>query len=350
MKTFSLFALITVVILGISISFIACGRKHNGNLTPAQGAQATSEGMTTALNILNTGVQLSNLASTGGMGVNTASQGLTEFAAANVKATGVGKFAARLSPTLHKAQSVEASAEGFPVAFSCATGMSTTAPINSTNSLTVDYDGVSTFTLTFNACLNGAMLTNGEMQISSGTSEVYIIGSADSPFTVTDFVSATSTTAIDMFQANMSMLYTPNTSSPGSDTIAVSGTLEEWNYVIHTHDFDTLTNLSITSESTTTSINTTNNSVDTLTVNGSQSRNIYVSDTDSTIRYNEELVLSNFIVVYKTGASGNGNDYLNINGTYYIVNTPEVCLDGTFTITTTNDIQIDPNGLHRLDS
>lgn len=346
MKTLGLFALIAIIILGLSIFFAACGGKgSNSNLTTTQGAQSASESVTSALNVLSTGVQLSNLASTGGTGVSLVAQSLKEFTESNVKATAVSKFAARFSPTLRKAQAIKASATAFPIAYSCATGMSTTVPLNIVNSLTVDYDGVSTYTLTFNACLDGSMLSNGVIQISPATAEILTIGSSDSPFTITDFASATSTTAIDMAQANISMLFTINATSPATDTIATSGTFEEWNYVLHTHDFDTLTNLSITSESTTTAFNIASNNVDTLTVNGSQSITTYLSDTDSTVNYNEAISFTNFIVDYKAAASGNGNAYLNINGIFYIVNTPEVCLDGTFSITTTNDIQVDSNGV-----
>jgi hypothetical protein len=345
MKTFGFFAIIAILILGLSIFFAACGKGSNSNLTTTQGAQSASESVMSALNVLSTEVQLSNLASTGGTGVNTTVQSLNKFTEANVHATAVSKFVVRYSPTLRKFQAIKASAAGFPIAYSCATGMTTTVPLNNVNSLIVDYDGVSTYTLTFNACLDGSMLSNGVMQILSGTAEIFTIGSSDSPFTITDFASATSTTAIDMSQANLAMLFTTNSTSPATATIAASGTFEEWDYVLHTHDFDTLTNLSMTSESTTTTINTASENVDTLTVNGSQSITNYVSDTDSTFNYNETIIFTNFIVAHKTALAGNGNDYLNINGTFNIVNSPEVCLDGTFSITTTNDIQIDSNGL-----
>jgi hypothetical protein len=345
MKTSGLFAFITIIILGLLIFFTACGKVGNNNLSTTQGAQVASESVTSALNVLNTNVQLSNLASTGGTGVSLATHSLKEFTETNVKATAVSKFVARFSPALRKAQAIKASATGFPIAYSCATGLSTTAPQNSINSLTVDYDGVSTYTLTYNACLDGSMLSNGQMQISSGTAEVYTIGSSGSPFTVTDFASATSTTAIDMYQATIDMLFTTNATSPETDTIAASGTFEEWNYVLHTHDFDTLTNLSVTSESTTTTNNIASDNVATLTVNGSQSITSYVSDTDSTVNYNNTVSFTNFIITYKTATSGNANNYLNVNGTFNIVTTPEVCFDGTFSIITTNDIQFDSNGV-----
>ncbi len=343
MKTFGLFALITIIVLGLLIFFAACGKGGNSNLTTTQGAQVASESVTSALNVLNTNVQLSNLASAGGTGVSLAAHSLKEFAETNVKATAVSKFVARFSPALSKVQAIKASATGFPIAYSCATGLSTTAPQNSINSLTVDYDGVSTYTLTYNACLDGSMLSNGQMQISSGTAEVYTIGSSGSPFTVTDFASATSTTAIDMYQATIDMLFTTNTTSPTTDTIAASGTVEEWNYVLHTHDFDTLINLSANSELTTTTNNIASDNVATLTINGSQSITFYVSDTDSTVNYNNTVSFTNFIISYKTAASG--NNYLNINGTFDIVTTPEECFDGTFSIITTNNIQFDSNGL-----
>ena len=343
MKTFGLFALITIIVLGLLIFFAACGKGGNSNLTTTQGAQVASESVTSALNVLNTNVQLSNLASAGGTGVSLAAHSLKEFAETNVKATAVSKFVARFSPALSKVQAIKASATGFPIAYSCATGLSTTAPQSSINSLTVDYDGVSTYTLTYNACLDGSMLSNGQMQISSGTAEVYTIGSSGSPFTVTDFASATSTTAIDMYQATIDMLFTTNTTSPTTDTIAASGTVEEWNYVLHTHDFDTLINLSANSELTTTTNNIASDNVATLTINGSQSITFYVSDTDSTVNYNNTVSFTNFIISYKTAASG--NNYLNINGTFDIVTTPEECFDGTFSIITTNNIQFDSNGL-----
>ncbi|HYA86947.1 MAG TPA: hypothetical protein VEI57_07790 [Nitrospirota bacterium] len=346
MKTCGLISLIAMIVLGLSIFFPACGRKGgNGNLTNTQGAQAASESVASALNVLSTAAQLSNLASLGTSGVGIAGQGLTAFAGANVKATAASKFVASFRPALRKAQAIKDSATGFPIAYSCATGMSTTAPLNSVDSLTVDYDGVSTYTLTFNACLDGSTLSNGEMQISSGTAEIFTIGSSGGLFTVTDFASATSPTVIDMSQSNLAMIFTTNATSPASETIAASGTVEGWDYVLHTHNTDTLTNFSLNSVSTTTASNVASNRVITLTVNGSQAITTYVSDTDSTVNYNETISFTNFIVTSKTAASGNGNEYLNINGTFTVATTPEMCFDGTFSIDTTNDIQIDSNGV-----
>jgi len=345
MKIGSLFAFIAMIVLGLSILFIACSKEEKSSITTSQGAQAATESVTSALDVLNTGTQLVNLTSLGRKGVSAATQGLAAFAGGDVKATAAIKFTDRMRPTLHQAQAIKDSAAGFPVAYSCATGMSTTVPLNSINSLTVDYDGVSTYTLTYNACLDGSMLSDGEMQITSDTAEAFTIGSSGSPFTITDYASATSTTVIDMSQATLAMLVTINSTPPATETIAASGTVEEWDYVRHTHDFDTLTNFSINSVPTTTTVTAAGNNVVTLTANGSQLITIYASDTDSTVNYNETLSFTNFIVVYKAAPSGNGNYSLNINGTFTIGTAPEMCLDGVFSVVTTQDIQIDSNGV-----
>ncbi len=350
MKRLGLFALVIVLFLGLSIFFAACSGGGGGSSpapgggvtslsTTTQGAQSASASVTSALNVASTGVQLSNIASTGG---SLAVPRFNAFAGANTKTTAVSKFAARFSPVVRKARAMRASATGYPMAISCDSRITGTVAPLSPDSTTIDVDTTgSNFTITFTQCQDTSTntLTDGVMAIAgTGTSGTFTLGSASRLFTVTDYSPSAPTAAIAKSQANVTM-------SVASTGISATGSFEEWDYVAHTHDLGTLTNFSVTAASTTTTINSTSYNVDTLTVGGSESATTYVSDTDSTINYNETAGFTNFSVAYKTPASGTGNEYLSINGAFSSSTTPAKCIDGTFSIVTNTDIEIDPYGV-----
>jgi hypothetical protein len=68
----------------------------------------------------------------------------------------------------------------------------------------------------------------------------------------------------------------------------------------------------------------------------------YVSDTDQTVSYLEgPNTFTNVVIVDKSPAFGTGDEYLNVNGTLSISTTPAECINGTFSIVTNVDLQID---------
>ena len=352
------FGLIVVVVLGFSILLAACGSgggDSNAGVgavtslsTTTQGAQSAAASVASARSIASTGVQLSNIASTGGI---LAVPRFKAFAGTSTQSTAINKFAASFSPVVKKTALMRASNIGFPIALSCVSGATGTVLPLSNNSMTIDMDMTGTnFTITFTQCKDASTykLTDGVMNIAGAiNSGVFTIGSASRLFTVTDYTSSTMTTTVDKSQANITMSFSSTgTTLTTMDTISASGSFENWDYVLHTHDLETLTNLSITVASTTTTINSASYNVDTLTIGGSKSGTAYASDTNATVNYNDTSSFSNFVVAYKTPASGMGNDYLTINGTFNIATTPlNNCIDGTFSITTDNDIQIDSSGV-----
>lgn len=357
MKRYAQLALLAALVLSLAVLFTACsggGSGSNGGggvaittlSTSTQGAQAASASVASAYNVLSSGVQLSSIAASGGGPAITPTT-LNAFAGTSTQATALSKFAARLAPIAKRAQAMKTSAIGYPVTISCATGTVVPSGTSSTpDSMTIDADATySTFTITYTQCADTSTytLTNGAMTISgSANGGTFTLGS---PFTMTDYTDATMTTAVDKFEAALTMSFSSTSTASGTtNTISAAGTFEHWDYVPNTHDKQTMTNLSISTVSTTTSIGSALYNVDTLSINGSESGTKYASATDSTVSYSENDSFGNFTVAYKTPAVlGTSNfDYLSINGVFTISTTPaDQCIDGTFSIATNTDIQVD---------
>ncbi len=312
--------------------------------TTTQGAQTAAASVSSARSVASSGVQLSSLVNSG----SGFAPAFRAFAGTNMKTTAVSKFVARFSPVMKKAQVMRTSAMGYPMAISCSSSASGTVPNYSNDSMTIDKDASSgNMTLTFTQCADTTtyQLTDGVMTISGGatSSGTFAIGSNTRPFIVADYTpSSGMTTTTDMSQVNATM--STSTSATG-DTMSITGSFEDWDYVLHSHDKQTMTNLSVNSASTTAMISNATYSVYTLAIDGSESGTTYVSDTSPTVNYSENDSFSGFSVADKIPVSGTGNDYLSINGTFSISTTPaNKCIDGTFSIVTNTDIAIDSTG------
>ncbi|MDA8422039.1 MAG: hypothetical protein M0Z89_01755 [Nitrospiraceae bacterium] len=351
MKKSTQVALSAVLVFSLAIFISACssggGSSSGGSSsitslsTTTQGAQTAAAGVTSARNVASSGVQLSSLVNSG----SSPAPAFRAFAGTNMKTTAVGKFVARFSPIMKKAQVMRTSAMGYPMAISCSSSASGTAPNYSNDSITIDMDASGNImTLTFTQCADTTTynLTDGVMTITGAASSgIYAIGTNTRPFIVADYTSSSMTTTTDMSQVSATM--SSSTSATGDNTMSVTGLFEDWDYVLHSHDKQTMTNLSINSASTTAMISNATYSVSTLTIDGSEAGTTYVSDIDPTINYTENASFSGFSVADKTPASGTGNDYLSINGIFSISTTPaNKCIDGTFSIVTNTDIAIDP--------
>ncbi len=369
MKRLGLFVFVAILVLGLSIFLAACGGGGGGSSpatssssssggsssssssssgggittisTSTQGAQSAAATVTTSRNIANTSIQLSGMAAMGGSNPPAAAR-LKVFA--GTKATALSKFAARFAPMVRRANAMKASATGYPMTVSCASGATGTVAPLSNNSMTIDVDTTGNMTLTFTQCKEASTLTDGVFAIvGAANSGTFTLGSTGRPFTVTDYSSSAPTTAVSKSVVSMTMAFS---SSGTGETISANGTLEGWDYVLHTHEAQTMTNLSIGVASTTTTINSASYNVDTLTLSGSGGDTTYASDTDSTVSYSETDSFANFSIAYKTPSGTTGNDYFSINGSFTIATTPaDQCIDGTFSITTNTDIQIDANGV-----
>ena len=276
--------------------------------TPTQGAQAASAGIDAARDAAVFGIKLSTMAG--------------QAAAAISTLPGIGLV---------------------PLTFDCTSRLPVFLGDTSTpNSVTIRKNG-NILTAFFNTCRSGSAMTDGTMTVdlSGGTVLGFTLGSGTTPMTVTDYESAVSTVVIGTFKAAAALSYS---TSLGTDTIVVSGWSEHWDYVRHTHDRYDLTNVSLTVVKGPVIIGVDPYDAATLTIQGAMTKTASVSDVDPTIDYTESIVLTNFTVIDKKPAAGSAAiyEYLSINGDITITTDPAGrCIDGTFTIATNTELQID---------
>jgi hypothetical protein len=336
-----------VLMLGLAVIFASCGGGGGGGSsapvitpisTPAQGAQSATAAVSTFRAMSNTGLSLTGI--TNQSGVPLAPK-MNMFSAAGPASTPAEKFAAQFAPVVKKARAMRVSASGYPMPMTCSSGSGT---------IDMDASGTSMI-MTSNDCRNGDIMTNGIMSVSgisqtsnSGSGNITVGSDAD-PFVMTVYSGATSTVIDEVITAVVGMTFsaTGTSQTDMSFTMNMNGYFDDVDHVAHTHERQVVNNLSLSGGTgSTTTIGSTSYDVASLTLNGTMTGTTYASDTDATISYQVgPNTFTNVVIVDKTPVFGTGDEYLGINGTITVSTTPAKCIEGTFSIVTNADLQID---------
>jgi hypothetical protein len=336
-----------VLMLGLAVIFASCGGGGGGGSsapvitpisTPAQGAQSATAAVSTFRAMSNTGLSLTGI--TNQSGVPLAPK-MNMFSAAGPASTPAEKFAAQFAPVVKKARAMRVSASGYPMPMTCSSGSGT---------IDMDASGTSMI-MTSSDCRNGDIMTNGIMSVSgisqtsnSGSGNITVGSDAD-PFVMTVYSGATSTVIDEVITAVVGMTFsaTGTSQTDMSFTMNMNGYFDDVDHVAHTHERQVVNNLSLSGGTgSTTTIGSTSYDVASLTLNGTMTGTTYASDTDATISYQVgPNTFTNVVIVDKTPVFGTGDEYLGINGTITVSTTPAKCIEGTFSIVTNADLQID---------
>jgi hypothetical protein len=255
--------------------------------------------------------------------------------------TAADKFAARFVTAVKKAEAMRVSASGYPVPMTCSSGSGT---------IYMDASGTSMI-MTSKNCRNGDIMTDGIMSVSgisqtsnSGSGNITVGSDAD-PFIMTVYSGATATVIDEVVTAVVGMTFsaTGTSQTDMSFTMNMNGYFDDVDHVAHTHERQVVNNLSLRGGTgSTTTIGSTSYDVASLTLNGTMTGTTYASDTDATISYQVgPNTFTNVVIVDKTPVFGTGDEYLSINGTITVSTTPAKCIEGTFSIVTNSDLQID---------
>jgi hypothetical protein len=356
-KSFSSVLAAAVLVLGLAAFFASCGGGGGGDgsapaitpiSTPAQGAQSATATVTSIRSMSNTSSSLIGFANFGGASL---APNMKMPLAVGPASTAAEKFTARFAPAAKKAAAMRASATGYPMTTSCASG-STVAP-GTNNSMTMDMDAAGTsMTMTFINCREGDTLTDGTIamyvvsQDSNSGSGNITVGSADHPLVQTIYSAFTSTVINEVSTASVTISFTATNTSSANPTVTMNmnGYFDDVDHVAHMHEKQTMNNFSFAGQldGSTTTIGGTTYDVVTATVNGTVTGTTYASDTDQTISYQEgPNTFTNVVIVDKQPVFGTGDEYFSIDGTITVSTTPAECIDGTFSITTSTPLQID---------
>lgn len=356
-KSISALSATAVLMLGLAVFFASCGGGGGGGSseptitpisTPTQGAQSAAAAMSSFRSMSNTSTSVLSFTSLGGVPL---APKMKMPVAVGPEATAAEKFAARFVPVTKKAAAMRASATGYPMTTDCATGATVAPGTNNSTTMDVDASGTSV-TMTYTNCREGNTLTDGAIAIyvvsqdsNSGSGNI-TIGSSGRPFVQTVYSGFTSTLINEVSTAIVTMSFTAtNTSSQNPTfTMGMNGQFDVVDHVAHTHQSQVMNNFSFAGGLTgsTTTIGGIAYDVVTATVNGTVTGTTYASDTDQTIIYQEgPNTFTNVVIVDKSPVSGSGVEYFSINGILSISTTPTKCINGTFSIVTNADVQID---------
>jgi hypothetical protein len=351
MKRFGRYGQILALPAAVIFFLTSCGShsdNSSNNISPvstnAQAAQAATAGVKTARNVLVVGsalAMITSAATSSGLGLPLAPAINTPSDTTNT--TALTRFSTTFSPTLRRTMDVRAAALSFPATIDCATntivsGGSVTTP----DSVTIVGSGIGPFTITFNGCREGAAQVDGVMTatVTGVIAANLTLGTATDPLTVTEYAGDASSSVIGTLKTTSTISF----SQSGSiGTFAATGSFENWDYVAHGHAKQVMANLTIAVTTGAATVGGADYRVHTFTVNGPTTGTVYLSDTDSTVNYTKSDSYSNFVIVDKSPAVGSPDfDYLTLNGTFSISTSPaDRCIDGTFDITTSNDVKID---------
>lgn len=345
-KSFIALSAAAVLMLGLAMFFSSCGGGGGGGSsapaitpisTPAQGAQSATAAVSTVRSMSSAGSSLTGMAGQGGFPAPQIKMPVSTVSASTV----ADKFAARFATMAKKAEAMRVSASGYPAPMTCSSGSGT---------IDMDASGTSMI-MTSNNCRNGDIMTDGIMsvsgisQTSNSGSENIAVGSDADPFIMTVYSDATSTVIDEVITAVVGMTFTASgtSSTDMSFSMTMNGYFDDVDHVALTHEKQVLTNFSISGGlASTTTIGSVSYDVSTLTLNGTMTGTTYASDTDMTVIYQQGPdTFTNVVIVDKYPVFGTGDEYISIDGIITVSTTPTRCIDGTFSIVTNADLQID---------
>jgi hypothetical protein len=196
----------------------------------------------------------------------------------------------------------------------------------------------------FNTCrvdetaLHGALIFS---EPAPGT-QVFTLGSISGvPIIVSEFAEPASQVVVAEVAVSAMLTFTKGV---GEDTLVTSGFVDVTDRELGSHDRFDLGNVSLIVTKGTEVIGVEPYDTTTLFINGAVTRTSFFSDIDPTVSHTESNTFSDFDVVFKTPAAGStaSDQILSVNGQFSIATIPPArCIDGTFTVTTGVEAQID---------
>lgn len=284
-------------------------------------------------------------ATPGGKAVVTNEDGARAAAAAVKTSYGIAPLAVKLADLAATADSELGAVPVtvIPVTISCATRLPILGADSSTpDSATVVRDPFSgKISATFTACRSGARQADGDATVErSGGTSFFTLGSGGIPLIITEFDDAASQAIVGVYKAAGSLSYTPSVSS---DSLTMTGWLENRDSVRHTGDRYDLTGMSVVILRSGSVIGSDAYDDYALTVDGAAARTAYVSDIDPAVRFGESSTFAAYGIRYRTPAAGSAaiHDLLGMNGGLGIDTAPAgLCFTGSFAVATVSEIRL----------